>query len=58
MFVDPVAIRALQNMLGEIQALISTATPLPDNRTAHCIDLLEAARALTDDMIRRASRVQ
>jgi len=58
MFVDPVAIRALQNMLGEIQALISTATPLPDNRTAQCIDLLEAARALTDDMIRRASRVQ
>jgi hypothetical protein len=58
MFVDPVAIKALQNMLGEIQTLLSTTPPLPDNRTARCADLLEAAKALTNDMIKRGSRVQ
>ena len=58
MFVDPVAIKALQNMLGEIETLISTTTPLPENRTARCIELLEAAKALTNDIMKRASRVQ
>ena len=58
MFVDPVAIKALQNMLGEIETLISTTTPLPENRTARCIDLLAAAKALTNDMVKRANRVQ
>ena len=58
MFVDPVAIKALQNMLGEIETLISTTTPLPENRTARCIELLEAAKALTNDMVKRGSRVQ
>jgi hypothetical protein len=58
MFVDPVAIHALQNILGEIETLISTTTPLPENRTVRCIELLEAARALTNDMIKRAGRLQ
>jgi hypothetical protein len=58
MFVDPVAIKALQNMLGEIETLISSTTPLPENRTARCIELLAAAKALTNDMMKRASRVQ
>ena len=58
MFVDPVAIKALQNMLGEIETLISTTAPLPENRTARCIELLEAAKALTNDMTKRPGRVQ
>jgi hypothetical protein len=58
MFVDPVAIKALQNMLGEIETLISTTTPLPENRTARCMELLEAAKALTNDIMKRASRIQ
>jgi hypothetical protein len=58
MFVDPVALKALQNMLGEIETLISTTTPLPENRTARCIELLEAAKALANDMVKRGSRVQ
>jgi hypothetical protein len=57
MFVDPVAIKALQNILAEIETMIS-ATPLPDSRTARCMDLLATAKALTRDMIKRASRVQ
>ncbi len=58
MFVDPVAIKALQNMLGEIEALISTTSPLPENRTARCLELLAAAKALTKDMVKRGGRVQ
>jgi len=58
MFVDPVAIKALQNMLGEIEMLISTTTPLPENRTARCMELLEASKALMNDMMKRVSRVQ
>ena len=57
MFVNPVAIKALQNMLGELETLISTTTPLPENRTARCIELLATARALTNDMVKRGSRV-
>ena len=58
MFVDPIALRALQNMLGEIGTLISTTAPLPENRTARCMELVEAAKALTNDMLKRASRIQ
>jgi hypothetical protein len=58
MFVDPVSIKALQNMLAEIETLIATTSPLPENRMARCRELLQAARALMDDMVKRASRVQ
>jgi hypothetical protein len=44
-------------MLGEIETLISTTTPLPENRTAQCIELLATAMALTNDMVKRGSRV-
>jgi hypothetical protein len=57
MLIDPVPIKALQNMLAEIETLISTTTPLPENRTAHCLELLQAAKALTNDILKRASRV-
>ena len=57
-FVDPVAIKALQNMLGEIETLISTTAPLPENRTAQCMELLAAAKALMNDITKRGSRVQ
>ena len=57
MLIDPVPIKALQNMLDEIETLISTTTPLPENRTARCLELLQAAKALTNDILKRASRV-
>jgi hypothetical protein len=57
-FVDPVAVKALQNMLGEIETLISTTTPLPENRTARCMELLATAKALMNDITKRGSRVQ
>lgn len=57
MLIDPVPIKALQNMLGEIEMLISTTTPLPENRTGRCLELIQAAKALTNDILKRASRV-
>jgi hypothetical protein len=57
MLIDPVPIKALHNMLAEIETLISTTTPLPENRTARCLELLQAAKALTNDILKRASRV-
>jgi len=58
MYVDPVAIKALQNVLAEIETLISTTSPLPENRTARCLELLQTARALMADMTKRAARIQ
>jgi len=57
MLIDPVPIKALQNILGEIETLISTTTPLPENRTARCLELPQTAKALTDDILKRVSRV-
>ena len=57
MLIDPIPIKALQNMLAEIETLISTTTPLPGNRTARCLELLQTAKALTNDILKRASSV-
>ncbi|HXI26962.1 MAG TPA: hypothetical protein VNG89_01025 [Vicinamibacterales bacterium] len=57
MFIDPVAFRALQNTLSDIEVLISTPTPLPESR-ARCLELVQAAQALMRDMTKRAVRVQ
>lgn len=58
MFIDPVAVRALQNMLAEIEALISTSSPDADTAAARCLELVQAARALTNDMMKRGIRIQ
>jgi hypothetical protein len=57
MLIDPIPIKALQNMLNEIETLISTTTPLPENRTARCLELLETAKAVTNDILKRADTV-
>jgi len=58
MFIDPVAFRALQNTLSDIEALISTAAALPEDRSRRCLELLQTAKALMGEMMKRASRVQ
>src|SRR5262245_60897189 len=58
MFIDPVAFKALQNTLSDIEALISTATALPEDTTPRCLELLQTAKALMNDMLKRASTVQ
>jgi hypothetical protein len=47
---DQASIEALKNILAQLQLLISTSTPLPENRTARCLELLRAATALADDL--------
>jgi hypothetical protein len=55
MAVDRASLKALRNMLDEIETLISTTTPLPENRSARCLELLKAAKALSEDLAGRAS---
>jgi hypothetical protein len=57
MLIDPVPIKALQNMLAEIETLISATPPLPDATIARCLELVQTAKALTNDILKRASRV-
>jgi hypothetical protein len=54
---DHASLAALRNMIAEVETLISTTTPLPENRTPRSLELLKAALALTDDMLRQQGRV-
>jgi hypothetical protein len=47
---DRVAVETLKSMLAEVERLISTTTPMPENRTPRCLELLKAASALADDL--------
>jgi hypothetical protein len=44
---------ALKNLISEVDLLLSTTAPLPENRTACCRELLSAAIALTDDLLKQ-----
>jgi hypothetical protein len=44
---------ALKKLLSETDLILAT-TDLPENRTARCRELLRAAVALTDDLIKQA----
>jgi hypothetical protein len=50
---DRASIEALQNMIEQVELLISTTTPMPENRSGRCLELLKAAKALTDDMLQK-----
>jgi hypothetical protein len=50
--VDRTSIEALKNMIAEVENLISTTAPMPENRSARCLELLRAALALADDLQR------
>ena len=45
------SIEALKNMLSEVDLILSTADPLPENRTARCRELLASSMALADDLV-------
>jgi len=45
-------LQALKNLLSETDLILST-TNLPENRTARCRELLSAALALTDDLLKQ-----
>jgi hypothetical protein len=50
MTTDAASVEALKRMLSQVETLISTTTPLPENRSARCVELLRAASALTDSL--------
>jgi hypothetical protein len=45
------SLEALRNMIEQVELLISTTTPLPENRTPRCQELLQSALALMDDLL-------
>src|ERR1019366_2228015 len=47
------SLEALKNMLSETDLLLSTTTPLPENRTPRCRELLSDALALADDLLKQ-----
>lgn len=46
---------ALKNLLSLADRILSTAPELPENRTAACKEVLSAAMALTDDLLKQSS---
>lgn len=50
---DRASIQALKNLIAETDLILSTTVPLPENRTPRCRELLRAALALTDDLLRQ-----
>jgi hypothetical protein len=53
---DRASLQALKNLLTETDLLISTTGPLPENRTPRCLELLHAALALTDDLLKQTGK--
>ena len=53
---DRASLEALKNIIAEVELLLSTTTPLPENRTPRCLELLRAALALTDDLQRASGK--
>jgi hypothetical protein len=51
---DQNSIQALKNMIEQVDLLISTTDPLPENRTPRCRELLRAAWALVNDLLHQS----
>jgi hypothetical protein len=45
---------ALKNIISEVDQLLETLPPLPENRTARCRELLASGIALTDDLLKQS----
>ena len=48
---DRSSLQALKNILSEVDLILETTPPLPQNRTGRSRELLRSALALTDDLI-------
>ncbi|MEX2263537.1 MAG: hypothetical protein WD696_16385 [Bryobacteraceae bacterium] len=49
-------LQALKNLISEVDLILSTTTPLPENRTARSRELLKAALAIADDLLKQAGK--
>ena len=47
-------LNALKYLISQADLMLSTTDPLPENRTPACRELLRAALALTDDLLKQA----
>ncbi|HTW81505.1 MAG TPA: hypothetical protein VME23_18310 [Terracidiphilus sp.] len=45
----------LKNLLTQADRILETAPDLPENRTSVCREVLSAASALTDDLLKQSS---
>jgi hypothetical protein len=48
-------LQALRNLIAEADVILETTPPLPENRTAASRELLRAALALADDLLKQTS---
>ena len=51
---DRSSLQTLKRLISEVDLILETTTPLPENRTARSRELLRAALALTDDLLSTA----
>jgi len=47
-------LRTLKNLISQADRILATAPELPENRTAACREVLSAALALSDDLLRES----
>jgi hypothetical protein len=47
-------LRSLKNLLTQADLILSTTPALPQNRTASCRELLQAALAVTNDLLKQS----
>ena len=47
-------LNALRNLISEVDLILETTPPLPENRTGRSRELLRSALALADDLIAQA----
>jgi len=47
-------LRSLKNLLTQADRILETTPALPQNRTASCRELLEAALAITSDLLKQS----
>lgn len=50
---DRASLEALKNILSEVDVILETTPPLPENRTARSRELLAAALHLADDLLKQ-----
>jgi sugar/nucleoside kinase (ribokinase family) len=48
-------LRTLKSLISQADRILATSPELPENRTAACRELLTAALALTDDLLKQAN---
>ena len=46
-------LQALKNLISEVDLVLSTTIPLPENRTPRCRELLRTALTITDDLLKQ-----